>query len=526
LVIVYVLLEVGAGDPDPNHSTFVFYPFSRHEPVHFAMLLGLLAASPMLFRARPASLAQLRIPSAALTWRSVALVGVGVTAMGLLGALTVFHGYVFTQDEYVADFQARVFAAGQIQAAIPADWLPFVQALTPVYVVPGPGGDTWTSSYLPVAAAIRALFVLAGAPALTNPVLAGLTIPLIWLVARRLWPDDPIPAIVPPALLAASPQFLFTSMSAYSMSAHLFMNAAWLYLYVLGTRLSLAVAGVVGILAIGLHQPHVHALFVAPFLLRLLLARRWGAAAYFAGAYLLAGVLWAAWWFRFNPSIGGVPSAVFALPGVAQFVIQPIAFALLVSWQPLALTLLTIVALLRWRRMNPLMRDLALSALLTVGFYFFVDFDQGQGWGYRYAYSVLGNIVLLAGYGWTTLSDDWRRTVGRGFIAASVLFALLVQAPIRAVQIESFIRPFAESMAFIRSLPADVALVDQTEAWYAKDLVRNDPWLTNHTKIMWVHRLSPAQRDALERTAVVHKVEPAELKRLGMFVSPVNESGQ
>jgi len=282
------------------------------------------------------------------------------------------------------------------------------------------------------------------------------------------------------------------------------MNAAWLYLYVLGTRASLALAGVVGILAIGLHQPHVHALFVAPFLLRLLHARRWGAAAFFAAAYLLAGAVWVAWWFRFNPSIGGVSTTVFALPGVAQLVIQPIAFALLVSWQPIGLTVLTILALFRWRGMNPLVRDLALSVLLTVGFYFFVDFDQGQGWGYRYAYSVLGNFALLAGYGWTTLSEEWRRTVGQTFVAASVIFALLVQTPIRAMQVESFIRPFADSMAFIRSLPADVALIDQTEAWYAKDLVRNASWIANHTKFMWAHRLKPAQRDSLERTGVVH----------------------
>jgi hypothetical protein len=520
LALAWILLEAGAGDPTGESGTFFFYPFVRHEPIHFSILLVLTATLSVFFVGR-VSMPRAFSPRwlVAPAWPVPILVGGVVFAIATLGEQHVLHGYLFTMDEFVVDFQARVFAAGHIQAAIPPQWVPFTDALTPFLITVGSEGDTWTSAYLPVAAAIRALFVLVGAPNLTNPVLATLTIPLVWLVGRRLWPAQSTTAWVPTILLAASPQFLFTSMSAYAMSAHLLLNLAWLYLYLVGTRASLAVAGLVGVLALGLHQPNIHALFAAPLLLRLVLLRRWRAVAYFAAIYTLGASLWVAWWFRFNPSMGGVPGAIFSLPGAAQILIQPVNFGLLVSWQPIAMSLLAIVAVLRWRHMSIPIRDLTLGLILTLVFFFFVNLDQGHGWGYRYAYGVLGNLALLAGQGWTVLNDEWKRRQGPALLIASLLIALVVQAPIRAVQIETFVRPFADSMAFVRSLPADVALVERTDAWYAKDLVRNDPWLTNRPAVMYRHRLDGSQLEALRRGRVVRKVEPAELQRTGMSIT-------
>jgi len=453
----------------------------------------------------------------------VALLGFAVLLLTGLGAHVVLHGYPLAMDEFAADFQSRVFAAGQVRAAIPDEWVPFANALTPISISTSVEGDSWISGYLPVAAAIRAIFTLGGMSNFTNPVLAGSTIPLVWLVCRRLWRDEPDAAWVPTFLVATSPQFLFTSMTAYAMPAHLFFNMAWLYLYLAGTRVTLAAAGVIGILALGLHQPVVHALFVSPFLVHLVVARRIGAAAFFAGAYLLGSVLWIAWWLRFNPSIGSVPGLLFSPPGAIQLLLQPINLSLLVSWQSIAMSLLAVVGLMRWRTMSPPLRNLALGLFFSLGFYLFVNVEQGHGWGYRYAYGVLGNLSLVAGHGWVTMREGWRRSRGLAFVTVSVLCSILVQVPIRAIQIETFVRPFADSMAYVRSLSPDVALIDRTSAWYATDLVRNDPWLTNTPKVMLHDKLTEAQLAALRTTDTVDSVDAAELERAGMIVTSVRD---
>ncbi len=85
----------------------------------------------------------------------------------------------------------------------------------------------------------------------------------------QIWPNEKENALVAVLLLAASAQFLLMAMTSYAMSAHLALNTIWLWLYSRPERRRFYLAPVVGVLAIGLHQPIVHALFVAPFLFRL-----------------------------------------------------------------------------------------------------------------------------------------------------------------------------------------------------------------------------------------------------------------
>ena len=527
LLLARLLVTSGAAEPHPEGFGVFYYLFAHHEPIHFGILIVLGAAlSALFFTGQIARRSYTPAPPLSFGWPFVALLSVAVLASTALGARFVFHGYPLAMDEFAADFQSRVFAAGHVQAAIPNEWIPFANALTPIFVSVSHEGDAWTSAYLPVAAAMRAIFAVGGVPELTNPVLAGLTVPVVWLVGRRLWRDDPAAAWVPTLLLAVSPQFLFTSMTAYAMPAHLLLNMAWLYLYLVGSRAALALAGGLGVLAMGLHQPSVHALFVAPFLLYLVVARRLRAVAFFGTVYVLGAMLWIGWWVRLNPSIGGVPGLLFSPPQVLQLLLQPLNLGLLVSWQSIAMSSLAIVGLMRWRTMSSPLRNLALGLFLTLGFYLFVNVEQGHGWGYRYAYGVLGNLALLAGHGWVCMRESWRQTRGVAFIAASVLCSIVVQIPIRAIQVEAFVRPFADSMAYVRSLSADVALIDRTTAWYATDLVRNDPLLTNRPKVMLRNRLTESQLAALGNMGTVRDVEAAELGRLGLVVSPEKTGGE
>lgn len=61
-------------------------------------------------------------------------------------------------------------------------------------------------------------------------------------------------------------------------------------------------------------------------------------------------------------------------------------------------------------------------------------------------------------------------------------------------------------------------LVHAGTAWYGQDVVRNEPFLANRPKVMFLNRLTPAQMEALSSRGPVRVLTPAELKELGMFV--------
>ena len=79
------------------------------------------------------------------------------------------------------------------------------------------------------------------------------------------------------------------------MPAHLALNTIWLWLYSRPDRRAFYLAPFVGVVAIGLHQPIVHALFVAPFLVRLVLQRRWRTVGIFTVIYLAGCLGWFMW---------------------------------------------------------------------------------------------------------------------------------------------------------------------------------------------------------------------------------------
>ena len=94
-----------------------------------------------------------------------------------------------------------------------------------------PSPDGWASAYLPVNAALHAVFSMAGDAWLTGPVLALLSLIMLHAVGRRTFPNRPDATFVAVILLATSSQFLFTAMTPYAMTAHLALNLAWLWLF-------------------------------------------------------------------------------------------------------------------------------------------------------------------------------------------------------------------------------------------------------------------------------------------------------
>ena len=172
-------------------------------------------------------------------------------------------------DEYLGDFQARIFLHGKIQAEVPLRFVDAIRVVKPIYVDYFPATHSWNATYLPVYAALRAVFQSVNLQSLLNPFLAAITILALYACARNIWPESKTHAVIAIALLASSSQFLIMSMTAYAMPAHLALNTIWLWLYSQSDRRAFYLAPFVGALAIGLHQPIVHALFVLPFLARL-----------------------------------------------------------------------------------------------------------------------------------------------------------------------------------------------------------------------------------------------------------------
>jgi hypothetical protein len=443
------------------------------------------------------------------------------------GTWLVMHGLALSMDEYAASFQARLFAAGKIAAPIPAAWQGLAPWMTPTFITYKPEAHLWVAGYLPVYAAIRALFLLVHLEWLTNPALAAVSVLLLDRVARRLWPGEIFRRNLALVYLVTSTQFLVTSMSGYSMPAHLCLNLLWLLLYLRDDRVGYLIAPLVGVMALGLHNPFPHALFVAPFLLRLLMRRRWATVAYMGAVYLAGAVLWLRWLQFTSTGSSAAVSAQgllgsFRLPGATMWFTHGLDLALVFTWQTPVLAIMLVLALLVWRTLRVPERDLAAGLVLTFAFYLLFPQNQGHGWGYRYIYGALGNAALLGAVG-TGVAAKWmRRDTVHTMVAISVAATLVIQLPLRLRQTERFVRPYATANAFIASRPAPLIAVDFAQGWYSWDLVRNDPLFGEGPRVIAfiAGRLPPpavvppAVRDS------VYVLSRADMERFGITLLP------
>ena len=269
---------VRVGLAQPRWLNIYFRLFALHELPHQLVLLAFALATLWLARRGSGDPATRSGDGGggAPTLVQLGAVALAVTVLGIATTHLVMHDLLFSMDEFTVDFQARIFARGQTEAVLPWPWRSIGPALTPIFVNFDAGHGAWRSMYLPVYALLKTPFVVFGAGTLLNPLLTGLAVLALGLAARRIWPDERLRPWVAVALLATSSEVIVTAGSGYTMPAHLLANVAWLWLALRGDRWSWAGALLVGALALGLHNPFPHALFVAPFLLRLLRERRWG----------------------------------------------------------------------------------------------------------------------------------------------------------------------------------------------------------------------------------------------------------
>jgi len=134
-----------------------------------------------------------------------------------------FRAFPFCMDEYNYWYQARIFAGGDVYLeSFPEKFRPFVEK----YVILNEGRVF--SKYPPGFPALLALGVIIKAPAVINPLIAVITLMLLFLFVRSFF--GPLYALLAAALMAANPYFLAYSSSYFSQPAALLGSTLSFYL--------------------------------------------------------------------------------------------------------------------------------------------------------------------------------------------------------------------------------------------------------------------------------------------------------
>ena len=489
--LVHVVLWRSA---DVEGLSLIFAYLLKVYDVHGNFVLMAVVAGAFLLRRRPDALPLVQF-AAERPWTIAAL----MFPLLSLGSLWVYQAYPVSMDEYAALFQAKAFAAGKLSGAFPPELLdrliPRIHQGTFLSVSRSTGEVAGT--YWPGFALLLAPFAWLGVPWAANPMIGALTIPAIHRLTLRLTASREAAgwAVL---LTVASPAFIVTSISYYSMAAHLLCNLLYALLLLSPSIPRALAAGLLGSLALVLHQPVAHLVFGFAFVVWLLF--RPGSAGILAAllvGYLPALAIGLGWQHHLidvtraaQPaapapkapalldSVGGRLSAV-TLPQRLAIESRIAGFSKDWTWSAPGLLVLALYGYLAARAHSGAK---LLGAALAVTFfaYFFFPLDQGHGWGNRYLYSAWFVLPVLAGIALATASGKQGDEL-RGMAAWAIVFSLLVADGLRLLQVHSFIdRQLSQVPPLARAAEPgqrEVIFINPTAGFYAHDRVQNDPFL-------------------------------------------------
>jgi hypothetical protein len=433
-------------------------------------------------------------------------------ATGLLlciGTIVVYRNHPLSMDEYAPYFQSQVFAAGRLSGRLPPallDWL-VPPSFQDYFLNVSHATGAVASAYWPSFALLLTPFTLLGIPWACNPCISALTLLAIHRLALHLFKDQEAAGLAV-LLTVASPVFFANGISYYSMPAHLLANAVYALLLVEPTPRKALVAGVVGSVALTLHNPVPHMLFALPWLVYLAMhPQRVRLLGGLAAGYLPLCLLLGVGWFAFSADIvreaggpatsarwdaGAVFESAFHLPTGTVLLARLIGLAKVWLWAVPGLLLLAGAGAWKWRR-DARCLLLATSALVTLLGYLFVPVDQGHGWGYRYFHSAWFALPLLAA---GALQRTEAGTVSataleaddvRAFVVACSVLTLLAGVGFRSFQIHEFIVHEQGQVPAYAGRERRVVILDTTRAFYGQDLVQNDPFLRGPLTRMLTH---------------------------------------
>jgi hypothetical protein len=421
------------------------------------------------------------------------------------GHYLVFGDYVLSRDEESVLFASGYMRDGLLARPIPPEWMDYRRAIMPEFFSPFGAATSWGSAYLPVNAALRTVFGLLGDPNLSGPVLLIIGLAALWRVALRLFLGRPDTVWVALLMALGSAQISVTAMTPYAMTGHFALDILWLALVLRGGTIGHGAAALAALVAGGLHQWHFPPLFIVPFILWMLVQRRWGVALFHAIVLVAIVGLWAKAWPAFLIAHLGAAADVRPSAGVGDKMgsllrrfsnkWEPLFdIARFLAWNNLLLVPLAALgaARARWRTIlrggaGSIVLPLTLCCLIAFG----VALHQGYGWGFRYAHGFLPAFCLLAGYGWIALDA---RSLRPALLGTALSVGLVLFLAVRA---HGYVAPYAASDRLIHRTDADVVLVDSRGGVFATDLVRTDHGVPGRPVVMSLAMLTPAKLDAL-----------------------------
>jgi hypothetical protein len=496
-------LNTRLNDLPTPHALGVFwlcFGWNESVPLFLLTLFGVIALRPpanLYFRLAKAGRWMQRWM---LAERLPLFVALAVFVVAAVGTFAVCMNHPLSMDEYTMDYQAQVFASGKLAQPVPKAWLPEAELVRPVFCDFNDDNNTWSSAYLPVYSALRALFTKVDLPFLMNPLLVALSIPFFLGTLRSLWPGERWLHHAGILLLAVGSQFMLNGMTAFPLTAHLFLNILWVYCYTKPNRQQWLWCPWIGFAAIGLHQPFMHALFVLPFLLHWTLTRPLKTTIYCALVYLAACLTWHQWWVVFANENAEAGASAFAFKGWLTIHLQSLNTALILSWTTALVPSLALYAIFR-RRLSSLLIAAAGSVALTCIFYWFYPENQGHGWGFRYFFSALGSLLLIACAGLRAFQADFGKRRAQTLLASMVILSAGLLA-LRCFQVRSITEPYVAVSAYLEAQKADMVIVDASSIWYGADFVRNRPDLTNRPILVLAPMKDEQVKDLMSRGTV------------------------
>jgi hypothetical protein len=438
----------------------------------------------------------------------IRLLAAATVVLLCVGSLTVYRNHPLSMDEYAQYLQSQIFAAGKLSGHFPAalmDWL-VPRGFQNYFLSVSKSTGAVASSYWPSFALLMTPFTALGIPWACNPVISALTLLAAHRLALQIYADREAAALVV-LLTVASPEFFINGISYYSMPAHMLANTLFALLLIEPTRSRALLAGIVGSIALTLHNPFPHLLFALPWILWIAGRQDGTRMTFCLGAgYLPLCLLLGIGWLGFMGHVrqAGLPPtsggdlgsmwhvlAVFSLPNATIVLARMIGIAKICVWAVPGLLVLAIAG--AWKGWsNPALRLLTLSALATLLGFFLVPVDQGHGWGYRYFHTAWIALPLLAAGALTrtqvgrkvrTFEDEG----SRAFLVTCAVLMLLIGGTLRVMQVRNFINSDLAQLPAYSGREHRIELINASYNSYGADLVQNDPWLRGDVIRMLSH---------------------------------------
>jgi hypothetical protein len=454
----------------------------------------------------------------------VTTVVTATVALLALGVVFIYHNGAFCMDEYAAVFQAKTFAAGRLTAQLPpsaVNWL-IPPGFNGAFLVASRTTGQAMEAYWPGFSLILAPFEFLGIPWFCNSTLAGIAIFLVHRITLEIT-DDRRAAGWAVLFTLASGAFAAYAISYYSMQAHLTANLLFVWLLLKPTPYRAFGAGVVGSLALVLHNPFPHVLFAAPWIIAFARSKdqRRSFFALILGYLPLTFLMGAGWLYLrdfvtsgnsgFNVISDNI-NAAFRLPDTSMIDIRVAEIAKMWIWAVPCLFLLAVLGRLR-RGDDRHVRLLTQSAVLTfVGYVFFI-FDQGHGWGYRYFHSAWGVVPMLAACAMTGRPESNNRLAA--FAGAAAILNLVLVVPLQLAQIDRIITRHSAQLPPPRRPGNNVYFV-RDGGFYRADLIQSDPLLRADDLILF------SAGDVLDAELVLQNWPTAVLVERGLGVEEWN----